>query len=305
MGRPQRHVYLSWAIREIRISCPSVVFCEQEPFALSAAQWGLAAARLRVPFGLQMAENLDRRLPFVARAIRSTVLPRAAFVAARSDAAARLARKWGARGAVALVPHHVPGWPVQDMRNSSRFTVGFAGRLVPEKGLDTLIAAVRRLAAPVELLVVGEGPLRDTLLNCDLGHATLRILRGNAHDEMAKAYGQMDVLVLPSRTTPTWVEQFGRVLAEALWCGTPVIGSDSGEIPWVVNITEGGLVFPEGDAEALADRLSRLRQDRELRFRLAARGRVRTAELFGVSSVATALERLLMTAVERWQWRMQ
>ena len=69
---------------------------------------------------------------------------------------------------------------------------------------------------------------------------------------MAAGYAQLDVLVLPSHTTPTWKEQFGRVIVEALWCGVPVVGSDSGEIPWLIGLTGGGLVFPEGDSEALA-----------------------------------------------------
>ena len=64
---------------------------------------------------------------------------------------------------------------------------------------------------------------------------------------MAAGYAQLDVLVLPSHTTPTWKEQFGRVIVEALWCGVPVVGSDSGEIPWLIELTGGGLVFPEGD----------------------------------------------------------
>jgi glycosyltransferase involved in cell wall biosynthesis len=60
----------------------------------------------------------------------------------------------------------------------------------------------------------------------------------------------MDVLVLPSRTTARWKEQFGRVIIEAHCCATPVIGSSSGAIPDVVG--EGGRVFPECDAPALA-----------------------------------------------------
>ncbi len=100
----------------------------------------------------------------------------------------------------------------------------------------------------------------------------MRVLDGLAHDQMAAGYAQLDVLVLPSRTTPTWKEQFGRVIVEALWCGVPVVGSDSGEIPWLIGLTGGGLVFPEGDSEALAGRLSELREAPALRERLALAG---------------------------------
>jgi len=295
-GHPQRHAYQANPVAVIRRLRPAVVFCEQEPFSVAAAQWGLAAHALGVPFGVQMAENLDRPLPGPARLIRAAVLPRAAFIAARSDTAARLARSWGASGDVRLIPHHVPGWPRPERHLHNCFTVGYAGRLVPEKGLDTLVAAVRRLKPPVELLVAGDGPLLGWLESADLGDATLRVIRGTDHAQMASVYAEMDVLVLPSRTTPSWVEQFGRVLVEALWCGTPVVGSDSGEIPWVIETTGGGLVFPEGDDEALADRLGQLRRDPGLHVALAERGRARSVGLFGVGAVADRMEAVLRDA---------
>jgi glycosyltransferase involved in cell wall biosynthesis len=116
---------------------------------------------------------------------------------------------------------------------------------------------------------------------------------------MACAYAQLDVLVLPSHTTPTWKEQFGRVLIEALWCDVPVVGSDSGEIPWLIGLTGGGLTFPEGDREALAARLVELRQAPELRRRLAATGRASVDRLFSVPAATDQLERLLAHAADR------
>jgi glycosyltransferase involved in cell wall biosynthesis len=173
------------------------------------------------------------------------------------------------------------------------FTIGFAGRLVKEKGLDTLVRAVRRLGPEVELIIAGDGPLRSWLEEIDLGGARLRVIRGTEHTEMADVYAQMDVLVLPSRTTSTWAEQFGRVLVEAMWCGTPVIGSDSGEIPHVIHATGGGEVFPEGDAAALAALVARLIADRPLRETLAQRGRDRVEALFSVTTVADQFEETL------------
>jgi glycosyltransferase involved in cell wall biosynthesis len=172
--------------------------------------------------------------------------------------------------------------------------------LSSEKGIGTLVSAVRRLDAPVDLLVVGDGALREWLKQVDLGRDRRLLLRGGvAHDDMVSVYAEMDVLVLPSRTTPTWTEQFGRVLVEALWCGVPVVGSDSGEIPWVMAITGGGLLFPEGDERALAEVLAALRTDPRRRARLAEEGRRRVAATFAVDAVASALEEALLTAVGR------
>ena len=67
--------------------------------------------------------------------------------------------------------------------------------------------------------------------------------------EAPRYYREIDVLVLPSLTRPNWVEQFGRVLIEAMACGVAVVGSSSGEIPWVIG--DAGVIFPEGDADAL------------------------------------------------------
>jgi glycosyltransferase involved in cell wall biosynthesis len=295
-GREQRHVYRIRLGRVLRQLRPDVLFLEQEPFSVSALQWGLAAERAGIPFGVQADENLDRRLPAPVRAWRSWVLGHAAFVAARSDRAAELVRQWGATGDVRLIPHHVPEWPVTERSASKSFRVGYAGRLVEEKGLDVLVGAVRRLGTGTELVVAGAGPLREWLEAEDLGGARLELRSGLDHSAMSDAYASMDVLVLPSRTTKTWAEQFGRVLIEALWCGVPVVGSDSGEIPWVIETTGGGCVVPEGDADALASALAELRDDPVRRRDLAARGRRVVEATFSVPAVTGALDGVLREA---------
>ncbi len=296
-GRPQRHAYLRSARAQLHRFRPDVVFLEQEPFSVAALQWSRAARRAGIPFGVQLAENLDRSFNPVVRWWRGRVLRHAAFVAARSPAAAVLARQWGARGTVAVVTHHVPGWPAPERVVAPAFRVGYAGRLVPEKGLDILVAAVRALDAPSELVVVGDGPLRQWLHDQDLGRARLRLLTDVTHDGMDRAYAEMDVLVLPSRTTPTWAEQFGRVVVEALWCGVPVVGSDSGEIPWVIESTGGGRVVPEGDAAALTHALDELRRDPDARAEYARVGGRAARDRFSTDASARALEQLLVDAM--------
>jgi glycosyltransferase involved in cell wall biosynthesis len=181
--------------------------------------------------------------------------------------------------------------------HSDRFRVGFAGRLVVEKGLDVLVKALALMDGERELVVAGDGPMRAWLHEQNLGGATLRLLSGLSHDEMPTAYAQMDVLVLPSRSTPTWVEQFGRVLVEAVSCGAPVIGSCSGEIPWVIEATGAGRVFPEGDWAALCGILEELRDDKVERERLVSKGAARVQELFSVSAVASELSLVLQRAL--------
>jgi glycosyltransferase involved in cell wall biosynthesis len=296
-GAQQRHLYLTRCralCAEVR---PDVAFVEAEPYSLAATQWRLALTRLGIPFGVQCYENIDRQLPLPARRLRSRVLRDAAFVAARSDSAERLVRAWGARGEVGLAPPAVPDWQSAPSAPERSFTVGYAGRLVESKGLTDLLEAVRGLDAPVELLLIGDGELRAQLEGQPIPGSRVKVLDGLTHAQMADGYAQLDVLVLPSRTTPTWKEQFGRVIVEALSCGVPVVGSDSGEIPWLIALTGGGLTFPEGDHRALARELQRLRESPALGRRLAAAGRAAVARLFSVPAATDSLERLLVGAV--------
>lgn len=295
-GRPQRHFYLTNCAARCADAHPDVAFIEAEPFSLSAAQWGFAFSRLGVPFGVQSYENIDRRLPLPVRWLRSRVLRDAAFIAARSDSAAKLVRAWGAKGEIGLAPPAVPAWDSVPAPTERCFTVGYAGRLVASKGLSDLVAAVRQLDAPVDLVLIGNGELRGQLDGQPIPGSRVRIVDDLSHEEMASGYAQLDVLVLPSRTTPTWKEQFGRVIIEALWCGVPVVGSDSGEIPWLIGLTGGGLVFPEGDRDGLARQLAKLREQPALRRRLAERGRLAVEGLFSVAAATDSLEGMLVRA---------
>lgn len=294
-GRPQRHFYLTRPGSLLKARRPAALFCEAEAFSLAAFQWGSAAQRLGIPFGVQAAENLDRSLPAPAREIQRWVLRHAAFVFARSPAAARRVHRLGARGVVELVPHAVPAWPDVPRQRPNTFTVGFAGRLVPEKGVVDLLDAYAMMRSPARLLLVGDGVLRDT--------AALRpgveVRTSCSHDDMPAAYAEMDALVLPSRTTPRWAEQFGRVLVEALWCGVPVVGSDSGEIPWVIESTGGGWVVPEGDVPQLAATLDRIARQPADRAQAATAGRGGVEAKFSLEAVATAMDGVLSAVAAR------
>jgi glycosyltransferase involved in cell wall biosynthesis len=107
-----------------------------------------------------------------------------------------------------------------------------------------------------------------------------------ASTEMPWLMNALDILVLPSRTTARWKEQFGRVLTEAMATKTPVVGSSSGEIPSVIG--EAGLVFAEGDQAALRAHLAQLIEDRDLRQHLGEQGFARFHERFTQEAVAQA-----------------
>ena len=105
-----------------------------------------------------------------------------------------------------------------------------------------------------------------------------------AKDELWAFYRSLDCLVVPSKTTERWKEQFGAVIADAFACGVPVVGYDSGAIPEVIG--EAGLIIPEGDVEGLVRGLVTLRDDDMLRAKLAHAGRERYEREFSVEAYA-------------------
>ncbi len=104
------------------------------------------------------------------------------------------------------------------------------------------------------------------------------------HDQVPAYLNAMDIMCAPSQTTPSWKEQFGRMLVEAFASGVPVIGSDSGEIPYVVR--DSGLVVGEKDDEGWRRAIAELVEDRAKRDDLAARGLARASDEFAWPVVA-------------------
>jgi glycosyltransferase involved in cell wall biosynthesis len=299
-GNVQRHFYVTDISRWINRVRPDVAYVEAEYYGVPSLQWGLFLERAGIPWGVQACEIQDRPLPWPAKVIRSWVLSHADFVTARSPAAADLARRLGAKGDVGLLPHQLwLSFSPPERRGTEKFTLGFVGRLVAQKGLDDLAEAVARLGFPIRLLVVGDGPMRGFLEQAPLGQAELD-LRGTLPAEaLPDLYAEMDALVLPSRTLPTTAERFGKVLIEAMACGTPVIGSSSGQIPWVIETAGGGVVFPEGDVDELVRCIESLATDPDRRRQLGEAGQEAVDRLYSAEATAEMLDRFLQRADRR------
>ena len=254
--------------RLLRAFRPDVIDLWEEPWALVSAH----ACRLRnklLPGAKIVSEteqNIDKALPPPFERFRSYTLANADFVVGRSAEAVEVVRRKGYAGPSAVVPNAVDaelfrpmdraacrrelGWPADG------FVAGYVGRLVEEKGVTDLVDALSRCPADICAAFVGDGPMRGELQRRAAAagvSARVRLLPARPMAELPTVMNALDVLVLPSRTTARWKEQFGRVIIEAHACGVPVIGSSSGAIPEVVGA--GGSVFDEGDVAALADRL--------------------------------------------------
>ncbi|MBE7699693.1 glycosyltransferase [Oerskovia sp. Sa1BUA8] len=274
-----------------------VLDLHEEPFALATAEI-LALRGLRAlvpgrarrpapPYVLYSAQNISKRYPWPFRAFEAAALRGAAAVSVCNEAAARIVRAKGARGAVEVVPLGVdlsvfapapasdlpdgaaplaaPGHPggAGEPRSTGGTTgtatavhVGYAGRLALHKGVDVLLAAAE-LDGRLHVTLAGDGPSARALRERarPLGDR-VRFVGPLSGDDLVAFYRSLDVLAVPSLETSGWVEQFGRVAVEAMACGTPVVASDSGALPDVVG--GAGLLVPPGDAAALRAALVRV-----------------------------------------------
>lgn len=146
----------------------------------------------------------------------------------------------------------------------------FLARLVSDKGGDVTLEALARLKArgkTPRLTIVGDGPERGNLeaMTERLGVAgQVEFLGMQTGETLVRILNEHRIMVVPSQLA----EPFGVVALEGIACGCAVVGSARGGLPDAIGPC--GLLFPNGDADALADRLERLLDDEELRLRLRA-----------------------------------
>ncbi len=285
-GAPQRFRYRGSLHRNSAIQSfdPDVCIIEEEAFSLAGWQCSRFARRRKLPYAIQAAENLDRAMPWPAKRWRRVVLRHASLVMARSRAAGNRAVSWGADPSkVDVVPHGIDG-VVVTVTPRREGVVGYVGRLVESKGLTDLLESVA-MNESLSLEVVGDGELRALF-----SPPPPRVQWHGAltPEQVHSFYESISVLALPSRTTPTWTEQFGRVIIEALSVGRPVVAYDSGEIPWVAELT-GITLVPEGDVVGLSEALRRNAYGEE-GVRLGELGRTSVLKNFTNESVAQRLD---------------
>ncbi len=292
-GNFHLHYYpqLGQIMREVQ---PEIVHIDEEPYNFATYRAMRLAVQHKARALFFTWQNLYRSYPPPFRQMELYNYRHAAAALAGNRDASEVLKRKGYKGPIHIIPQfgfdteiYSRSAPRPPRASNDIFTLGFIGRLKEEKGLTLMVEALQYLPEYCRAVFIGHGPMKSILedLATRLGVADRVIFKpGVPTYEVPKEMERLDVFVLPSLTRPNWVEQFGRVLPEAMSCETPVIGSSSGEIPYV--ISNAGLVFKEGDAQELSACVRRLLDDPRLYADLARRGRQRVLENYTQGQIA-------------------
>jgi glycosyltransferase involved in cell wall biosynthesis len=284
---------------------PDIIHIEEEPWSVACWQGIQAAKAVGAASIIFTWDNIWTRYRWISEKILKYTFQHASFIIAGNEEGKSLCQRRGFRGSTAVIPQYGVDEKVFDKREPSSSTlktnfpggiVGYVGRLETSKGIDILLKAIALLDDRVGGLILGQGSDRDRLvaLAKELGISSRIIFRDSVpHDQIAESLNSLDILVLPSKTTRMWKEQFGRILVEAMACEVPVIGSDSGEIP--TTIGDGGAVFTEGDHDDLHRKLEAFLASKNLREEIGRKGRARVLHMFTNERLASRLKDVYAT----------
>jgi glycosyltransferase involved in cell wall biosynthesis len=230
----------------------------EEPFSRAAGQL-LPLLPPDLPVVMYSAQNLDKRWPPPFRTYERRSLQRVQAFYPCSRQAASVLRGKGYGGLIRPLPlgydegTFLPG---EQTLSGGKLQMAVVGRMVPEKGISDAVRVVAALrghhAIDASLVLAGSGPALAEVL--DLAD---KLKVGDAVQnrpwlppaDLAELYQATHIVLTPSRSTATWVEQFGRMIVEAQASGCAVVGYASGSIPEVGG--EPALLVPEGELDAL------------------------------------------------------
>ena len=259
-GDVNRHAYVDEAAiaRLIRAVEPDVLDVHEEPVSIAARQW-LGAAPPGLPVVMYTAQNVDKRYPPPFSGYERRAYRRIGALYPCSRQAASVARGKGFAGPIEVIPLGYDPLlfrPGEQTVAAGELVLALVGRLVPEKGVRDAVRVLARIERdrPARLVLVGAGPEEAPAraLAAELGvGARVEFAEWRDAAGVARVYRDAHIVLVPSRPTETWVEQFGRVVVEAQSSGAVVAAYASGAIPEVAG--EAALLAQVGDDVALAE----------------------------------------------------
>lgn len=171
----------------------------------------------------------------------------------------------------------------------------FVGRMVPEKGPQLLLNSFRKILSKhpdYHLYMLGTGPLtakiKKNINNYKLNNKVK--ITNLKYQNIHTIYQQARIFVLPSYSTPTWEEQYGMVLLEAMACGLPIVSTDCGAIPEVLG--QAGIIVPQKNQEAITNALHQLISQTNTSLKLGKIARDRAIRFFNKDKQAVKIRQL-------------
>ncbi|MEO8448669.1 MAG: glycosyltransferase [Gemmatimonadota bacterium] len=280
---------------------PEIVQVEEPPESAAADAVASLCRRAGIPYALFSSESLPRRLGLFERVRASRTLGGASGVIGGNRLAEDLLRAQATKAMSVVLPQTGVALPPPiTSRQEPILSVGFVGRLVPERGLDFLVRALGQTFGGWTLSIVGAGPAQETIeaLIEKLGLASrIRWLGGVRREALEELWPRLDCLVVPSRDTPTWVERQAPLLIEAMARGIAPIVTPAGALPEIVG--PSGIVVRE--VEDLTTTLQQFVSDRAACRAAGVAARHRVQDQFVDSAVAARTLEFWTTLVEYHQ----
>ena len=293
-NRVTGHFYIHGLKKAIREVNPDIIHLEEEPWSNVAAQIHLIKKIYFMKFKLIVFswENLDLKLCKIYKLTEKFTIRNAnLLVAGGKTSKDRLIRLGAQPDSVRVLPQFgldpdLFRLPLDNERNKI-FTIAYIGRIMHLKGVDLVIQALEKLKGNWKAIIVGSGNMKQEILELTEKFSLqdkIEFIDWVNHYDVPGYMRKSHVLVVPSRTTPTWAEQFSHPLIEAMSSGTVPIGSDSGEIPYVIG--KEGLIFEEDNYISLQNSIQKLMDNPKLLHQLSKAGREKVLKQYSWEHIA-------------------
>jgi len=283
----------------------------EEPYVVSGYQVARELQRLKKPYAIFSAQNILKKYPWPFSHFEKFALEHSQAVWPCGNLVLECLNKKGfghLKADVVSLPvdlkHFHKATKENKLKEKERLglkqkkIIGFMGRLTPEKGVGFFLKALEELLKNPDYggLLIGSGPLEPEIQAWIKSHrfeSKVKLVSA-LHSEVSRVLSVMDVILCPSQSTPFWEEQFGRMIIEAFACGIPVIGSRSGEIPYVVS--EAGLLVDPQDTAGWIKSAKTVLEDEIFSQELIQKGLIR-AQKYSAMNLALELEKNILDAV--------
>lgn len=181
--------------------------------------------------------------------------------------------------------------------NKEHIIIGNVSRLTKEKGQEYLIRAMEKVIKEVpnaSLLILGDGPDKayfEALIK-EL-HLTLHVKLFGFKENLEHFYNIMDIFVFPT----VWnLEGFGLVLIEAMAHRVPVVATDIGPVPHIVENGKVGLLVPPRNEKTLAEAIIKLAKDKKMRIKMGEKGHKRVQQFYDLDKISVSYLKVLYNA---------